>query len=233
MADNARLTGDRQLAVVAAALLAVLPPAVTMANEVRMYAMLSAFVIWAYYLSRRGFTDDDRWSRWLLAGLSLLMVYSHAIGFVAVLSNGVYSLGQLVQRRSTGRRYVPWLAVYGAVGLLAVPMLASSMLRDANLPGVADVDTVLTWLASAMVGDGVGYSRAQMIVGLGLCLVTTLCGLAHPKTRLLTFSFVFVPLLLAVAASVAVKPIYKANFFSTALSPFVALIMAQLIVDFD
>jgi hypothetical protein len=223
-----RLTNDSHWALVAVGVLAVMPQAVDKAYEVRMYAMLSTLVIWAYYFAHRTFVEDSGRSRWFLAGLSLLLVYTHAIGFLAVLFNGVYALTQLIRRRVLVRTYFSWLAIFGGVGILASPILTNDMLHDAGLPAIGGVSG---WLASAVLGDGPGYSRAQYFIGLGLCLIVIAAGLADSRTRSLTLSFVILPLFLAVGLGLAVKPIYKTNFFSTIMSPFIALILARLILD--
>lgn len=223
--------GDAQRATMATAVLSVLPAAVWMSHEVRMYAMLSSMVIWAFHLGHHSFIEDRRGSRLLLAGLSLAIVYTHAIGFVAVLCNGIYALLRLAERRVSAQAFARWLVLYGCVGLLALPLLISNLLHDANLPPATDVGETLTWLSSAMLSDSVRYSEIQWIGGVALFLTVVAGGLARPRTRLITVSFVLAPLVLAIAVSVGAKPLFKTNFFATILSPFVALILAELILS--
>lgn len=110
-------------------------------------------------------------------------------------------------------------------------MLASDLLHDANLPGIFDFGTMLSWASTATIGFNAAGGFVMVIVGVSLFLIASIGGCINWRTRTISISFIVAPLLLAVLATVAIKPIFKTNFFSAVQSPFVAVVLASLILD--
>lgn len=223
-----RRSDESNLALFAAAVLAVLPSAIWMSQDVRPYAWLSVLLIWAFYYADRSFgmVRRSRWDRPLLLLLSTAIVHTHAIGFVAVLCNGIYALWLLRCRHASFRDYGAWLAVHGLTGITALPVLVSNMLHDANLGTAVTTGEVLSWMSDVVTTHGrVGWVWAT---GLAAYLIAAGIGSALPRTRPVAVCFLIVPLVLAAAVGLVVKPLFKLNFFAALLAPFLALVLAQI-----
>lgn len=226
-----RQTGDLLLAWTATGILAVLPTALEMAFAVRMYAMLSTLMIWSYYFVERAFGDRSRERRWPVVLINAVLVYTHAVGFLAVVLNGIYALLLLRRSKASSRAYFSWLVVFGSVGALALPVLVNDALRRGHLEPFTGVGTILAWMAGMAVDAN--PAGGTLWIGLGAAIFACLAvfGLINERTRALTASYLVAPLLIAIAAGLAAKPIFKADVFSTIASPFVAIIAARLILD--
>ena len=220
-------TADDRLAAAAVGILAILPTSIADAFSVRMYSMLSAMVIWSFYFTHRAFFEKSSRDGIFVAIISLLIVYTHAIGFLAVLFGATYALIQLVSTRAVFRHYLWWIFVYGGTAVLAAPILATDLLHDANLPPVTSFDTTLSWASVSTIGIAGGAE--VLSAGLFLFLIVSVAGCINSQTRAISISFIIAPLLLAVLASLTIKPVFKGNFFSAVESPFVALVLARLI----
>lgn len=87
---TSRLYGSRA-ALLATAIFAILPSPVYMADQLRMYAMLAFLIIWAFYFATITFGGDGRGRKnpVLLTILLIAICNTHAIGAIAVFSNGI------------------------------------------------------------------------------------------------------------------------------------------------
>lgn len=223
-----RLYGSRA-ALLATAIFAILPSPTYMADQLRMYTMLATLIIWAFYFASLTFGGGDR-SRKNLVWLTVLLVAicnTHAIGAIAVFSNGIYALCLMTARPRAERAFKPWLLIYGIAALSAAPWIVTSMVHDANLSGWSGIKDFITALAATTLGQ-VAYQQPFLRApGAVMWLAIVAFGLASRRTRAVTFAFLLLPLLLATAAEFAHKPLFKWNVFSTMAAPFLALLLAR------
>ena len=228
-----RREGRPMLGLTAAAMMAVLPAGLWMAQELRPYAWLCVLLIWTAHYARRAFGGhhahlDD--VAVLFLGC-LAIIWSHAIGFLAVLAVGVYAVGLLLRRRAPVRDVMLWLGCFALLGLASLPVLASNLLHDANLFDAFTPAGFLASLSSVVTVSPGG--RGVFLFGLAVFLLATGCGLAMRRTRLMAACFLLLPMLVALALGLTLKPIFKANFFGTLLAPFLALVLAELALRLD
>ena len=227
-----RLYGE-PIAIISTVLFSVLPISVFMATQLRMYAMLSTLIIWAFYLSHSIFSEARRGIGSLLGLTTLLIaiVNVHAIGTLAVFFNGLYALHLAYTRAERRPAIVQWLAIYGAVTLCAVPWLITDLLHDANLPEHLSAQTLVTWLATMSLGPIPVNAPAFGDVAAILYLTVVIAGLISRRARSMTVAFLIVPPFLALVTALVLKPVFKWNFFATAASPFFVLVMAQALTQ--
>jgi len=114
----ARQLVDRDVALVAAALLAGSAFATTAAQEARMYPLLGLLALASWYSLQRGIQHRTSWPWIAYAVSSALMVYTHYFGFLVIGSQVLYLI-PLVRR---DRRTLTAAALsLGIVALLFVP----------------------------------------------------------------------------------------------------------------
>jgi hypothetical protein len=209
------------------AFLAVLPAGLWMSQEVRPYACLSVLVIWSYAFALRNFATADPRSRdqWILLLLCIATTYTHAIGFFAILFNGLFAFVLLGRRRASPSEFWRFVRVYGLSAAASLPMLLSDMVRDANLHHPDGLAHYLTW-----AGGVITVGRPPRLAGAFVYFVVVAAGLAVARARLMTLCFLIAPVLVAIALEIALKPIFKDDFFATMMAPFMAMIMAEVAV---
>jgi len=226
-----RDTGNRQESLVVVAVLALLPQAVERANELRMYPMLLTLSIWEIYYTKQAFTENSRTADKIKTIiLSIIITCTHAIGFIAVFLNALYALFILINRQSKINQYIIWLALFAVTAVFAAPILVSNMLHDANLPPFGSQPPYLSYASGLVLGAGPAFSDWQLAFGLALYLLVGVGGLATKRTRILTVAFLIAPLAIAVLGEMAVKPIFKVNFFATIVAPALALTIGRLVI---
>jgi mannosyltransferase len=87
----ARRVFSESVAVTAALLFAVMPMSIQYANQLRMYALMMALAVAAWYALERLASDSDDQRLGALAVLAELgIVYSHATGFLMIVGFPVY-----------------------------------------------------------------------------------------------------------------------------------------------
>jgi mannosyltransferase len=217
-------------ALIAAAIYAILPAPMYLSDQVRMYAMLATLTIWAFHFATLIFKEGlaTKTNTTALTALLIAIVFTHAIGSIAVATNGFYALHAAIARR---RGLRTWFLVYGICAVCALPWLAKGMMQDANLhEGTGAYGAVLN-LALTIAGMPASLDPVLFILGAACLVMTVGMGLAGQKTRDLTCYFMAFPILLSAAIGFILKPVFKWNFFSTIEAPFIALVLA--IVFFD
>jgi hypothetical protein len=209
------------------AILAVLPSGLWMSQEVRPYAWLSVLLIWGYAFTERNFAASDPRSRdqWVLFLLCLLIVYTHAIGFYAVLFIGLYALALMLRRRASPNEAWRFVRIFGLSALASLPVLTYGLIVDANLHHPEGLAHYLTW-----AGGVVTIGRPPRLAGACVYLAVVAAGLAVARARLLTLCFLIAPVLGAISLEIALKPIFKDDFFATLMAPFMAIVLAEVAV---
>ncbi|HKU55225.1 MAG TPA: glycosyltransferase family 39 protein [Rhizomicrobium sp.] len=223
-----RLYGSRT-ALLATAIFAILPSPAYMADQLRMYAMLATLIIWAFYFASITFGSGNR-SRKNLVWLTILLIAicnTHAIGAIAVFSNGIYALSLILVRPRPERSFKPWLLIYGIAAVSAAPWIVTSIVHDANLSVWNGIPGFITALSATTLGQVAFQQPFLRAPGAAVWLGIVAFGLASRRSRAAALAFLLLPLLLATAAEFAHKPLFKWNVFSTMAAPFLALLLAR------
>jgi hypothetical protein len=228
----ARRLSEASRALAATAVFSVLPVAIWMSGEVRMYAMLSVLFVWTYYFTHKIFVlkDQSTKSRVALVLLAIAIVYTHAIGFIAVFFFGLYAASWLATRRAARREWLLWLMLFGGVGVIALPMLALDAIHKADMPPLGSLWNASNWLAGMVTGEGHKFNPSLRITGLITYLIVVVAGTIVPRTRRLTLCFLVAPIVLSGIVELAARPLFKTDFFSNFFSIFFALVIGELII---
>jgi hypothetical protein len=194
-----------------------------------MYAMLATLIVWALYFTVRLFRDRHHGMAAVI-GLELLLlaiINTHALGFVAVLLDGLYGLCLVLRRPRDVRGLRLWLALFAIAAIGALPWLASGLLHDANLHAAGGIAGIADALGAETLGE-IAYAAPGFLVPgvLAYCLLVVI-GLRSTRLRALTAIFLILPLALSLAAALWLKPLFKWNIFSTMAAPFIAIIAAR------
>jgi mannosyltransferase len=207
------------------AFLAVLPAGLWMSQEVRPYAWLSVLFIWTCDFAERCFGTSEVRSRdqWILFLLCLATIYSHAIGFYAILFNGLYALSLLLRRPVARSELWRFIRIYGLSAVLGFPLLASDLIRDAGLHQAGSWMRFLAWTAGVVT-----IGSPPRLAGGCAYFAVVLAGIAVARTRLLTVCFLIAPLLVALGLELILAPIFKANFFAAMMAPFMAVVLGEV-----
>lgn len=219
---------DLPTGLVAAALLALAPASVWIAQEVRPYDWLYVLMIWDLDAVERACRTGFR-SRsvllWVLV-ISVAVIYSHALGFLIVFLFGVYAAVRLLHDGAGPRGYRNWLLLFAGAAVLAAPPLATDLLRDANLGGPDSLSEMALWLPRILLPRG--DEPAALLLAATLFLGVVGCGLLIQPTRLMTAVFIVLPLALCALSNAAGAVMFKLNIFSTIVTPFFVLVVARL-----
>ena len=224
--------GDR-VALFAAAIFSILPSPVYMAAQLRMSGMHTTLIVWAYYLGSQIFGEGRATKATLIFQGALLfsIVNIHAIGFLAVLLNGMYALYLTMSQPRDRRKLGFWVTLYGIAAICAVPWLISGMLHDANLHEESGFNGLLNVLSSTVIGIIDVMGQPLRIFGAVIYLAVATLGILSQRTRALTCTFLILPIVLSILTALVLTPIFKWNIFSTIEAPFIALVLALLVAD--
>lgn len=222
---------DTNTGLITAAVFSALPVTLWMSGEVRMYAMLSVLLIWMHYFNYLVFVLQKKRKEYLIATfiLALAIIYTHAIGFIAVFFFGVYGASFLVTRRATAKEWRQWLALFGIAGLCSLPLLIGTYFHIADMPQLTGFKDIVSWMSAILIGEGYKSASWLQISGCIAYLIIAVFGLLLKQTRRLTLVFLIGPMLVCLVIGLLGKPLFKANFFSNFYSLFLALVAGQLV----
>lgn len=223
---GARLV-SKQAGVVAAALLAVSPFHLAFAREVRMYSLvgfwslLSMWGLLAYVQTR------SRRAFWTLTLAGLALLYTHFMGVLLILAQGIWML-----RESRRERLRPALKQWAAVLVIGflpwAPLFLKAFVVTHGYAAEASPPLLLYWFVSA-VGAGFGQARWVLAAAFAVVAALIVAGLtatpAGSKRRLLA-TWAFLPLILELVSSLLGKPVFAARTLIVC-TPAWLLIMAQ------
>lgn len=222
-----RLFGST-VAAVASFLLAINAFFITSAQEARGYSLVLLLVTISSYEFVRGIEQPSRWS-WIVYVLaSVLAVYTHLFAVFVPLAHLV-SLPFLKPRRVSVRALV---ASFGSIGVFASPLALFVLTRD-----VGQIDWIsrpsLTSLVGAFQSLAGRGGRLLLVSYFLICCVAVVAGLrktsrgTDPADRKWRAAFVltwlFTPILVSFAFSVAIKPIFLPRYLIVSLPPLVLL----------
>lgn len=218
----ARWVYSDRVALTAALLFGLLPVSVHFAYEARMYAMLAVFTIWAWYFNHRIVLGPSRvFLLFLMAVFELGIVYGHAAGIYMVFFVGLYGLMLIWRERPGWPRIRPWFITQVIAGLLSLPALASALMRSGP-ESAPDAMVFLSTLALTVFGPTATTSGALIALAIGIFAVLGVSAVIFERGRLAIVALVILPIVVAVAISVGVKPIIKGRLF-VFTAPMIAL----------
>jgi hypothetical protein len=221
---SGRLYGPRT-GLLAGLLLALAPAMLQFSDGVRMYPMLVALIVWAWYALVRWLDDPYKgWaSLWFVVSQAAVS-YTHGAGVIMLSGVVLYGAARVLLRRDT-RLALRWLGLEVLGGVLVVPNVVMAALRGAHhpvAPGLADF--VKTW---SFLSTGLP-SLAPVVLAISVVVLVALLAvmLRGGDTGLQVAMLVFAPLVLAAIASYAVKPVWLNRTFMTVV-PFMCLGLAR------
>lgn len=101
------------------------------------------------------------------------------------------------------------------------------MVHDANLGGWGGINGFITAVSATILGQVAFQQPLLRAPGAAVWLAIVAFGLASRRSRAAALAFLLLPLLLATAAELLHKPLFKWNVFSTMEAPFLALLLAR------
>lgn len=211
---------DGLSATIAAALILSSPMLIGYSVLVRMYTFLSFLTLAGLMASENileSISDRSvvRPRQWLVLLLvQIAVIYSYAIGVLIVVANFLYTLLEAWNIRTPRRFFVRWAAMNIALGLLALPVIANSFIRQAGhaaSPGFEDVLSSLTQLTVGTSLYGIGIRGVLLFV----ILLSLFGGAAtlSVRSRNLIVSYCVFPIAFAVIASHVLKPMWLTHSF--------------------
>ncbi len=207
--------------------LALLPGAVFYGQEVRMYAMLLVPMILGWHWTCSYFETADpsrREARRLLlavGAMELAIIYSHAIGFFMVFFLAVFGFA-LSLRPFDRARFRAWFLVQAVAGIAALPMVASALMRSSASAAPDSGGAIAKHLSFLVHGSTGDPSALMQGIAIAVLVLGGLVALRRRDLRLQTICLVFLPIVLMIAISVTVKPMFKARAL-TFTYPFLAM----------
>jgi 4-amino-4-deoxy-L-arabinose transferase-like glycosyltransferase len=132
-------------------LVSFLPPRITLAAEVRQYALLLFFLVSAAYLLERALAENSA-AMMLLSAISLcLAILSHYSAILFAAAIGLYSLLRVIARRPSTQVRAAWvIGQAGALGLIASLYVS----HISKLKGEYAAGTINGWLANSFFRPG-------------------------------------------------------------------------------
>lgn len=213
----------RSVGLAAVAAYAIMPSPVYMADQVRMYAMLAAMVIWALHFAMLVFKERDRTllSYAILIMLQIAIILTHVLGALAVLCIGLYALQAC---REVAGTYKKWLVCYGVAAVIAVPVVINAMLHEGNVADSVNLHGLMLMLATSTVGIAAVVNPSAMVAAIAIFIALIFIARRQKVGAQFLFYFTAVPLAIAIFGD-AVQAFFKWNFFSTLQAPFIAIIL--------
>jgi mannosyltransferase len=218
-----------RVGLAAGAMLAVAPAALAYGDDVRMYSMLLALIVLAWYAQARWLrgTGGRLGALWMIAS-QVAMAYSH--GAALVMLSGIVLLGGVTPLlRGDWRQLGRWIGIEVIVGALVAPTVLVALMRGVSHAMVPDFATFLqtwTFLTTGESTLGAVFVTCSLIVLGVLLLGAAMDRGAAPETGML----VFAPLILAGVVSHVFKPIWLDRTFLFTV-PFICLGLARAPLD--
>lgn len=206
---------DRTTGLLGAGLLAVAPFHLHFAQEARMYALLALLCVASAYLLVRLLDESRGWQLLALALTEAAVVWTHHYGLLVLVAEAVFVAVLVACRDLTGRAMRRWLAAQVLAAVLVLPwaLLFLDQLHKVGaypwLPPVT-VGSVVAVLAG-FAGSPASLAATAVLLAAGLW-GTTRTGRTTGRGVLLLWCLLAVPVLLAVAWSVAVSPVFGRKY---------------------
>lgn len=225
--------------LVAAALFALMPQAISAATTLRFYSMIPALALLAWWLQVRLLSTQPQtaWRWWALALVQLALAYTHAIAFYFVFWISLAAAWQqwaAVGRQAPWRR---WLLVQAVVLLLVLPQVGLTLARawlargsGEAVGGNNDPGNLIDHLGGMTAGWGMQWEWAR-VLGMLVFVAAFLLGIARPQTRRMAATLLAGPYALAMLLGAVLTPMFKTPVYSAMLLPFACLALAACLAS--
>jgi uncharacterized membrane protein len=214
---------NKKVSVIATVLILVSPLLLEYSNQLRMYSLISLLSIWIFYFAYN--INDNGFSRksaFLLFGLELLLVFTHAIGILFVFFHYMY--GVMAKNPIHRLDFIyKWSLFHILVFCLSVPVILNSWVRSVEHAVAPDIDNILNVISITnikIIGLGPVYSFAISLLVLVILLF-------YKKTRSIAICYIVLPIAVFSLISYAIKPLWLARNFAFAIP---LIVIAQSIV---
>lgn len=220
--------------LLAAALYVLLPQVVGASITLRMYAMIPALAVGAWWLNVALLSGRERraWAWWAAALVQLALAYSHAIGFYFLFFIVVSAALQVAMERPPQAAWKRWLAAEAAVALLALPLplLAAARILMASQAGAdaggnSDPGGLVDHFGGMVMGWGLHWP-ALRAAGAALLVAAIGLGLWQRSTRALAAGLLVGPYAAAFVIGLVLAPMFKTPVYSAMVVPFACLVLA-------
>ena len=219
-------------ALIAAAFFALAPQVVSSSVALRMYAMIPALAVGAWWLNVRLLsTGEKRWWPWIgMLALQVALAYSHAIAFFFVAWIALAAALQVYSVQQADAPWGRWFALQSGAALLILPLLVLAIVRismpgQTDAGGNADPGNVISHFGGMVAGWGI-RSELGRALGAGFYALAVVLGLWHKPTRVLAAVLLLGPYAFASVVALFLAPMFKTPVYSAMLVPFACLALS-------
>jgi mannosyltransferase len=228
-------SGNALAAAIAAAFVLTSPSLVHYAFDVRMYTFLGFLTVLDLLLSETLFetsaaSGSSPRRQWLAVMLvHLAICYTYATGAIIIVAHFCYGVLSGRRLHLPRRFFLLWFGLHAVVGVLSLPALLNSMVREIGHAAMPDASGLALSIAEIFAGfhvDQVGSLIFLSFIVLGLTLAGFLVATAN--ARHLLVSYLVLPLLLVFVASHVLRPLWLTRSFLFAV-PVVGVVIGRCV----
>jgi hypothetical protein len=218
--------------LLAVAFYVLVPQVVWASATLRMYTLIPALAVSAWWLNVRVLTKKSVSNKeWLgILAIELALAYSHAIAFFFVPWIALAAVMQVFDSRRNQVPWRQWFILQGIVGLLLLPLAIMAAFRT-GIPGNrAPVDNIVFVMGAMLAGWGM---KSLLIRGVAAAFygAVVILGLRDKSNRPLTIWLLLGPLVAGLTITFLVAPMFKVPVYASILMPFMALVLASALVQ--
>lgn len=214
--------------LLAVAFYVLIPQVVWASATLRMYTLIPALAVGAWWLNVRALSKDSVSKReWLgIVAIELALAYSHAIAFFFVPWIALAAAMQVSDTRRNPAPWHRWFILHGIVGILLLPLALMAAFRT-GIPGNrAPEENIVFAIGAMLAGWGM---KSLLIRGVAAAFygAVVMLGLRDRADRPLTLWLLLGPLVAGLAVTFLVAPMFKVPVYASVLLPFAALVLAS------
>lgn len=217
--------------LLAVAFYVLIPQVVWASATLRMYTLIPALAVGAWWLNVRALSKESVGKReWLgILAIELALAYSHAIAFFFVPWIALAAAMQVWESRRHQAPWRQWFILHGIVGFLLLPLAIMAAFRT-GIPGNRAPEENIVFVMGAMLA---GWGMKPLLIR-GVAAVfygaVVIFGLRDKSNRPLTIWLLLGPLVAGLAITFLVAPMFKVPVYASILLPFMALVLASVLV---
>lgn len=214
--------------LLAVAIYVLIPQVVWASATLRMYTLIPALAVGAWWLNVRALSKENVGKReWLgILVIELALAYSHAIAFFFVPWIALAAAMQVWESRRNQAPWRQWIILHGIVGLLLLPLAVMAAFRT-GIPGNRAPEENIVFVMGAMLA---GWGMKSLLIrGVAAAFygAVVILGLRDKSNRPLTLWLLLGPLVAGLAITFLVAPMFKVPVYASMLMPFMALVLAS------
>jgi hypothetical protein len=193
-----------------------------------MYTLIPALAVGVWWLNIRALSKEhvSKWE-WLgIGAIEFALAYSHAIAFFFVPWIALAAAMQVWDARPNRVLWRQWLILHGIVGILLLPLALMAAFRT-GIPGNRAPEENIVFVMGAMLA---GWGMKSLLIRGAAAVfygAVVILGLRDKTDRPLTFWLLLGPLVVGLAITFLVAPMFKVPVYASILLPFMALVLAS------